>query len=61
MDRRVDETGPDSSTLWLAIGLGGFSVIASFFLAIYCSTDGVVEETAAAEANRFEVVEQASN
>ena len=61
MDRRVDKTVPDSSTLWLAIGLGGFSVIASFFLAIYCSNAGVVEETAAVETNRFEVVEQATN
>ena len=61
MDRRVDKTAPDSSTLWLAIGLGGFSVVASFFLAIYCSTGDVVEETAAAEPNRFEVVEQAAN
>ena len=61
MDRRVDKTTPDSSTLWLAIGLGGFSVIASFFLAIYYSTSGVIEETAAIEASSFEAVEQVAN
>ena len=38
MDHRMDKTAPDTSTLWLAIGIGGFSVFASFFLAIYCST-----------------------
>lgn len=37
MERELDKTSPDTSTLWLAIGLGGFSVVASFVLAIYCS------------------------
>lgn len=61
MDRRVNKTTPETSTLWLAIGLGGFSVVASFFLAIYCSSAGIGKETAAIEPNSVEVVENATN
>ena len=56
MDRRLDKTGPDASTLWLAIGLGGFAVFASFFLAIYFSTSSTAQQTAAVEAQTIETV-----
>ena len=60
MDQRAEKTAPDSSTLWLAIGLGGFSVFASFFLAIYYSNINAGEEEVAREASALEVVEHAS-
>lgn len=40
MEKKLDETTPDPGILWLAIGIGVFSVFASFVLAIYCSNTG---------------------
>lgn len=37
MEYELDEKAPDPGMLWLAIGIGVFSVLASFFLAIYCA------------------------
>jgi len=55
MERKVDDQAPDPSMLWLAIGIGVFSVLASFFLAIYSSTDG---DTASQEQQAFESATQ---
>lgn len=38
MPDKLDEDAPDPGTLWLAIGIGVFSVLASFALAIYCAS-----------------------
>lgn len=54
MERKFDDQAPDQSMLWLAIGIGGFSVFASFLLAIYSSTDGTGSETAAVESQAME-------
>lgn len=61
MSRRVDKAAPDASTLWLAIGLGGFSVIASFFLAIYYSAGSVEDNAHPAEANSFEAAKETAD
>lgn len=55
MERKVDNQTPDASTLWLAIGIGGFSVLASFFLAIYFAAMSPSSENAAIEAKNLEV------
>lgn len=40
MENKLDDQAPDPGMLWLAIGIGVFSVLASFVLAIYCSAAG---------------------
>lgn len=37
MENEADGSAPNVSTLWLAIGLGVFSVVSSFLLAVYLS------------------------
>lgn len=59
MENKADEQKPDASTLWLAIGLGGFSVIASFFLAICSSSNGVGSDTASNEVSPMDAAEHA--
>ncbi|MEM1052512.1 MAG: hypothetical protein AAGI28_10495 [Pseudomonadota bacterium] len=60
MERKVDDTAPDASTLYLAIGIGAFSVVASFLLAIYCSTTSNDEETAVTDANSIDATAPSS-
>lgn len=61
MDRQLDEANPDTSTLWLAIGIGGFSVFASFFLAIYCSTSDLGANATPIEANSLDSAVQSTD
>jgi hypothetical protein len=61
MERQEEKTAPNTSTLWFAIGLGGFSVLASFFLAIYYSTLNSSDDRAEAETSSFETVNHASD
>lgn len=42
MHNGLDDNAPDPGMLYLAIGIGVFSVLASFMLAIYCSGAGNV-------------------
>ena len=42
MQDGLDDRAPDPGMLYLAIGIGVFSVLASFMLAIYCSGAGNV-------------------
>jgi len=48
MEKRLEDKAPDPGTLWLAIGIGVFSVLASFVLAIYYSN---ASPTGSAQAN----------
>jgi len=54
MERKVNDKVPDASTLWLAIGIGAFSVLTSFFLAIYFAAMGQSNGASAAEAQTLE-------
>ncbi len=54
MEHKVDDRAPDPSMLWLAIGMGVFSVFASFFLAIYSSTDSTGSESSATDPHALE-------
>lgn len=56
MDQRTNDQAPDASTLWLAIGIGAFSVFASFFLAIYFAAATTHGETTSHEAQAIEAV-----
>lgn len=42
MQNGLNDKAPDPGMLYLAIGIGVFSVLASFTLAIYCSGAGTV-------------------
>lgn len=47
MEQELNNQTPDQNTLWLAIGIGVFSVFASFFLAIYFAAVTTHQETSA--------------
>ena len=61
MQNGLDDKAPDPGTLYLAIGIGVFSVLAAFVLAIYSSNSGrasaasqPVEAASVAEAQSAE-------
>ncbi|WP_206742009.1 hypothetical protein [Erythrobacter longus] len=54
MEREASDQKPSASTLWLAIGIGAFSVFASFFMAVYFAAIGTNSDTGAIEAQRLE-------
>lgn len=61
MEREEEKTTPNASTLWFAIGLGGFSVFASFFLAIYYSTLNANDAPSDTEASSIEAINHTPN
>ncbi|MEP0393497.1 MAG: hypothetical protein ABJ205_12365 [Erythrobacter sp.] len=61
MEHRANDQAPDASTLWLAIGIGGFSVLASFLLAIYFAAMSTGSEATSVEAQKLEVSTSPAN